>query len=236
MLRERPVIGITAYEEKASWGVWDAELAAIVPASYIRSVIGAGGIPVLLPVQALGASELVARVDGVLLTGGPDVDPELYGAEPHPKTEVPRKGRDTFEFAVLDEATKLELPVLAICRGLQALNVFRGGTLYQHLPEIPGHDEHGAHGDYSPTGVRVEPGSVLAKALGSEQASALCHHHQAVDKPGEGLAAVAWAADGTIEALEDPELPFLLGVQWHPEVGRDPALFRALVHAAAGAE
>jgi gamma-glutamyl-gamma-aminobutyrate hydrolase PuuD len=236
MLRERPVIGITAYEEKATWGVWDAELAAIVPANYVRAVIDAGGIPVLLPIQALGASELVARLDGVLLTGGPDVDPELYGEEPHPQTQRPRKGRDSFEFAVLDEATKLELPVLAICRGAQALNVFRGGTLYQHLPELPGHEEHGAHGDYSSRGVRVQAGSTLAKALGSEEASALCHHHQAVHDIGEGLVAVAWADDGTIEALEDPELPFLLGVQWHPEVGKDPALFRALVQASAGAE
>jgi putative glutamine amidotransferase len=236
MLRERPVIGITAYEEKATWGVWDSELAAIVPANYVRAIIDAGGIPVLLPIQALGASELVARVDGVLLTGGPDVDPELYGEEPHPETQRPRKSRDTFELAVLDEATKLELPTLAICRGVQALNVSRGGTLYQHLPELPGHDEHGAHGDYSSRGVRVQPGSILAKALGAEEAVALCHHHQAVHDVGEGLVPVAWAGDGTIEALEDPELPFLLGVQWHPEVGEDRALFRALVQASAGAD
>ncbi|HEV2361688.1 MAG TPA: gamma-glutamyl-gamma-aminobutyrate hydrolase family protein, partial [Acidimicrobiales bacterium] len=233
---DRPVIGLTAYEEKATWGVWDAELAAIVPATYVHAVLRAGGLPVLLPVQSKGASELVARVDGIVLVGGPDVDPRRYGEEAHPETQTPRLGRDTFEFAVLEEATKLELPTLAICRGLQALNVFRGGSLHQHLPDVEGRDVHGQQGDYEARPVRIEAESRLADALGSDKAEAMCHHHQAVDVVGEDLVPVAWAEDGTIEALEDPNLPFLIAVQWHPEVGTDGAIFQALVKAASGEE
>ena len=231
---DRPVIGITAYEESATWGVWDTELAAIVPANYVRAVAEAGGIPVVLPVQAFGAPELVARLDGVVLSGGPDVDPIRYGADPHPETGPPRAGRDSFELAVLEEATNLELPVLAICRGLQTLNVSRGGTLIQHLPDDPEREHHGSKGDYEKRLVRISPGSRLAGALGREAAEALCHHHQAVDSIGAGLVAVAWAADGTVEALEDPDLPFLIGVQWHPEAGSDLSVFGALVQAATG--
>ncbi len=231
---DRPVIGITAYEENATWGVWDSELASIVPATYVRAVADAGGVPVVLPVQALAAPELVARLDGIVLSGGPDVDPARYRAEPHPETGRPRPARDSFEIEVLEEATTLELPVLAICRGLQTLNVSRGGTLIQHLADDMAREHHGAKGEYEPRHVRVAAASRLADALGGESAEAMCHHHQAVDLVGEGLVPVAWAADGTIEALEDPDLPFLIGVQWHPEVGTDRSLFYALVQAATG--
>lgn len=227
-----PVIGITAYEEKATWGVWDTEAAAIVPATYVHAVIRAGGLPLLLPVQLFGATELVGRLDAVLLTGGPDVDPARYGAKPHPETQRPRRERDSFEIDVLAAAADRELPVLAICRGLQALNVARGGTLHQHVPDIVGDDRHGTGGEYAPTAVKVDPASKLAGWLGKDTAEALCHHHQSVDRIGDDLVAVAWAPDGTIEALEDPSRPFTVAVQWHPEVGTDPSLFEALVAAA----
>jgi putative glutamine amidotransferase len=232
MAAAAPVIGITAYEEKATWGVWDSELAAIVPSTYVQAVIRAGGLPVLLPVQVSGAEELVSRLDGVLLTGGPDVDPARYGAEAHPRTQRPRRERDGFEIDVLDAAAGRELPVLAICRGLQTLNVARGGTLHQHVPDLVGDDRHGTGGVYAPTEVRVDPDSKLAGLLGKDTAEGLCHHHQAVDRIGDNLVAVAWAPDGTIEGLEDPGTPFTLAVQWHPEVGSDPSLFEALVAAA----
>lgn len=228
---DRPVIGITSYEEDATWGVREHEPAALLPSTYIRSVADAGGIPVVLPVLAGEVEGLVARLDAVVLAGGPDVDPARYGAESHPRTDEPRTGRDGFELAVLDEAVRLGLPVLAICRGVQALNVARGGTLHQHIADLDA-DHHGGGGVYSERTVRVEPGSRLAELLGAGEAPASCHHHQAVETIGEGLVPVAWADDGTIEALEDPTLPFLVGVQWHPEVGTDGSLFHQLVAAA----
>jgi putative glutamine amidotransferase len=230
-LDDRPVIGITSYEEEASWGVREHEPAALLPSTYIRSVAGAGGIPVVLPVQEGEVEGLVARLDGVVLAGGPDVDPARYGAEAHPRTDEPRAARDRFELAVLDEAVRAGIPVLAICRGVQALNVARGGTLHQHIPDQHAED-HGGGGVYNERLVRVKPESRLAELLGDSEAPASCHHHQAVDAIGAGLVPVAWAADGTIEALEDPTLPFLVGVQWHPEVGRDGSLFHQLVDAA----
>jgi putative glutamine amidotransferase len=232
MAAAAPVIGITAYEEKATWGVWDSELAAIVPASYVQAVISAGGVPVLLPVQVSRAEELVSRLDAVLLTGGPDVDPARYGSDPHPRTQRPRRERDSFEIEVLDAAAGRDLPVLAICRGLQTLNVARGGTLHQHVPDIVGDDRHGTGGVYAPTAVRVDPDSRLAGLLGRDIAEGLCHHHQAVDRIGDNLVAVAWAPDGTIEGLEDPASRFTVAVQWHPEVGTDSSLFEGLVAAA----
>lgn len=229
-----PVIGITAYEEKATWGVWDSEHAAIVPATYVHAVIGAGGIPLLLPVQPAGAEKIVSRLDAVLLTGGPDVDPALYGALPHERTQRPRHERDRFELSLLEAAADRDVPVLAICRGLQTLNVSRGGTLHQHLPDLIGAESrHGTGGEYAPNKVRVAPGSKLAGLLGDETAEALCHHHQSVDQIGADLVAVAWADDGTVEGLEDPAARFTIGVQWHPEVGSDASLFAGLVAAAA---
>jgi putative glutamine amidotransferase len=228
---ERPLIGITSYEENASWGVREHEPAALLPVTYIRSVADAGGIPVVLPVLEGELEGLVARLDGVVLAGGPDVDPTRYGAAAHPRTDEPRAGRDRFELAVLEEAVRVGLPVLAICRGVQALNVARGGTLHQHIADQHAED-HGGGGVYKERLVQVKPGSRLEELLGDGEAPASCHHHQAVDAIGEGLVPVAWADDGTVEALEDPTLPFLVGVQWHPEVGRDGSLFHQLVAAA----
>jgi putative glutamine amidotransferase len=160
------------------------------------------------------------------------VNPSQYGAEADPRTDPPRETRDSFELAVLDAAVRRGLPVLAICRGVQALNVARGGTLHQHIPDLV-EENHGGGGVFATRTVKVAPDSRLAELLGAGTAPASCHHHQAVDAIGDGLVPVAWASDGTIEALEDPDLPFLVGVQWHPEVGEDHSLFHSLVAAAA---
>ena len=232
----RPVIGITAYEEEASWNQWHLP-AAILPARYVRAVEAAGGTPILIPVQRLGdvdAEEILDRLDAVVLAGGPDVAPELYGADRHPLTGAPRHARDALEMTILEAVTQRPLPTLAVCRGLQVLNVARGGTLHQHLPDVVGHDEHGpdAHG-YRPHEVSLAPGTTVATLIGRERADVPTHHHQAVDRLGSGLVATAWARDGTIEAAEDLSLPFLVGVQWHPEMGDDPSLLAGLVAAAA---
>lgn len=234
-MSSRPVIGITAYEERASWNQWHAR-ASLLPARYARSVEAAGGLPLLIPVQHLSeedARKLLSRLDGVILSGGPDVNPVRYGAEPHASTSEPRDERDELEAVLVEAAAGEALPTLAICRGMQVLNVARGGTLVQHLPDAVGHSGHapisGGHGLHD---VRVEAGSRLAGALGWDRAGVPTHHHQAIERVGVGLVATAWADDGTIEAVEDRSLPFLLGVQWHPEAGDDLGLFRAFVSAA----
>jgi gamma-glutamyl-gamma-aminobutyrate hydrolase PuuD len=231
----RPVIGITAYEETATWNQWSA-LASLLPARYVQSVEGAGGMPLLIPVQELSAEDaraLLGRLDGVIVSGGPDVNPERYGQAPHPETGRPRDTRDEIEATVLEAAMSDEIPTLAICRGLQVLNVARGGTLLQHLTDAVGHGGHTpdprGHGPHE---VRVQPGTLLADLVGWEHADVPTHHHQAVDRLGEGLVATAWAADDTIEGVEDRSVPFLVGVQWHPEAGEDLSLFRGLVAAA----
>jgi len=233
---ERPVIGVSAYEEAASWGVWSVD-ASLVPVNYVQSLARAGAQAVILPIQAEDGDldNLVRRLDAVVFTGGPDVDPDRYGAEPHPRSQAPRHERDRRELALLEAADARELPVLAICRGMQLLNVARGGTLHQHLPDLVGHDEHApTAGEYTDHAVWLEPGSGVHRALGWEKAGVPAHHHQAIDGLGRGLVAVGWADDGTIEAIEDPDRLFLLGVQWHPEAGTDLGLFEALVSAAGG--
>ncbi len=228
-----PVIGITAGELMASYGVWK-ENASLVPADYVHVVARAGGVPIVLAPSPGSAEALVGRIDGLILTGGVDMDPALYGAEPHPKAQRPDRVRDDFELALLDAASARDMPVLGICRGIQVVNVWRGGSLHQHLPEVVHHRDHmavpGAYGDHA---VRVEAGTRLAKLLGRTELEAPGHHHQAPDRVGTGLVASAWAEDGTIEGLEDPEHSLLVAVQWHPEVGDDSSLFDALVAASA---
>lgn len=230
----RPVVGITAYGERARWRVWDAD-AVLVPRTYVDMVARAGGVPVVLPPLPDLVTEMLARVDAVVVAGGPDVDPARYGADPHPLTGAPRLQRDAAEAGVLDVVTDrgAPVPLLAVCRGMQLLNVARGGTLRQHLPDDVGHDGHapapGVHGVH---GVRVADESLLRRVLGSPRVEVPTYHHQGIERLGAGLVATAWADDGTVEALEDPGLPFCLGVQWHPEVGTDPSLFEALVRAA----
>jgi putative glutamine amidotransferase len=225
----RPLIALTSYHEPASWGVWRDVPCALLPWDYVRQVADAGGAPVLLPPVPSAVPDVMARVDGVLLTGGPDIDPARYGEVRSPETQPARPDRDAAELAALAAAEERGIPVLAICRGAQLLTVARGGALRQHLPEHaptrPGH--------YDPYTVRIAAGSKLAAALGTSF-TASCAHHQGIDKLGSGLVAVAWAPDGTIEAVEDPTAPYVVGIQSHPEV--DPAtapLFHTFVSATA---
>ncbi|HVV12842.1 gamma-glutamyl-gamma-aminobutyrate hydrolase family protein [Amycolatopsis sp.] len=223
----RPLIGLSTYVEQARWGVWDTP-AALLPMSYVDSVVRAGGVPVLLPSVGEDVSALSA-VDALVLTGGADVDAARYGAAAHEKT-VSRPERDGFEFALAREALRRSMPVLGVCRGMQVLNVALGGTLTQHLPETVGHAEHQpARAVYGHN--RVTLAGRAAEILGSE-AKAQCYHHQSVARLGAGLRAVGWAADGTVEAVELAGERFVLGVQWHPEQDTDDVrLFAALVEA-----
>jgi putative glutamine amidotransferase len=226
----RPVIGITTYRETARWGVWNCP-AVLVPADYVRQVSGAGAVPVLLPPIAADV-EVLDRLDGLVVAGGADVDPARYGAERSPRTGPSSPDRDDAELALLAAAVERDLPVLAVCRGLQLLTVLRGGSLVQHLPEVVGSDVHvPAPGTYGDNAVRVAPGSRLAGLIGTDAVWA-CHHHQAVERLGDGLTATAWAQDGTVEAAELEGARFVLGVQGHPEVGDDARLFAGLVDAA----
>lgn len=232
-----PVVGVTAYDEEAAWGVWHKQ-ASLVPAEYVKALASAGANPVILPVQGehdLALDSLLSRLDGLLFTGGPDIDPARYGAKRHHRSQQPRPARDERELALLLVAERVGLPVLAVCRGMQVLNVLRGGTLVQHLPDVVGHQDHNpTPGTFSRHRVRVEETSLLHKLVSWDERAVPTHHHQGIDRLGAGLSAVAWTDDGTIEAVEDPTRPFLFGVQWHAEADDDPALFEALVEAAAG--
>ena len=228
----RPVVGITTYRETARWGVWNCP-AVLVPADYVRQVSGVGGVPVLLPPIADDV-EVLDRLDALVLAGGADVDPARYGADRSQRTGPAATDRDDAERALLAAALERDLPVLAVCRGLQLLTVLRGGTLVQHLPDVVGSDAHvPSPGTYGDNAVSIAPGSRLAALVGTE-ATWACHHHQAVDRLGEGLTAVAWAQDGTVEAAELDGARFVVGVQGHPEVGDDARLFAGLVEAARG--
>jgi gamma-glutamyl-gamma-aminobutyrate hydrolase PuuD len=224
----RPVIGITAYAQDAKWGVWHVP-AVLIPLSYVDAVEGAGGRAVLIPPTEVGVEETLDALDGVIFSGGADVDPTRYGAEPHPETDTPQTRRDAGEMALLQAALERDVPVLAICRGFQLLNVARGGDLIQHLPEEVGHHEHKqVPGEFAVHPVEIKEGSRLGSIVG-ESSDVTSHHHQALGRVGEGLVETAWAADGTLEAVEDPAQRFTVGVQWHPEAGEDAALFEALV-------
>jgi putative glutamine amidotransferase len=225
----RPLIGISTYREQARFGAWNTA-ADLLHATYARSVEAAGGVAVLLPPQNTGAAEVVSRLDGVIIAGGADVDPARYGAPAHPRTQFWRPDRDAWEWALLDAAEGTGLPVLGICRGLQLMAVRAGGTLEQHLPDVVGHSEHApAPGAFGWTPIRTEPES-LVRALVGDEVQVSCHHHQAVARHPR-FAVTARAADGTIEAIEDPDRPFWMAVQWHPEYGDDYGLFRGLVAA-----
>jgi putative glutamine amidotransferase len=236
-----PVIGITTYEDQASWRSWSAR-AAILPYVYVDSVRHSGGRAVLLPPGGddAVARDTVAGLDGLVVTGGPDIDPVRYGAPRHPRTQVPVATRDTWDLAVTGHALRQGVPLLAICRGMQVLNVCRGGTLHQHIPDLQGHERHaGPPNGFGLHQVRISPDSTLATIMtGGEVFEVPTKHHQSVDLLGDGLKAVAWEQDGTIEAVEpgpselDDFSGFVLGVQWHPEQGSDLRVFSALVSAA----
>jgi putative glutamine amidotransferase len=271
-----PVIGLTAYAEPARWAAWESP-AALLPLAYAEQVAGAGGVPVLLPPVA-GIAAAAGRLDGLVLTGGGDIDPAAYGAEPHPLTARVSQQRDRAELELLAAGLAAGLPVLGICRGLQLLNVARGGTLHQHLGDLPDRDGRASRagqaghtpplGRYGSHPIRIAAGSRLAEilgpargldadgldadgldadgqgpdgqgGLGGPEHAVPTAHHQAIDRLGHGLTATAWAADGVIEAAElgvvtPGQHPFVLAVQWHPEMGDDPRLFRALIAAASG--
>ncbi|PJM95316.1 gamma-glutamyl-gamma-aminobutyrate hydrolase family protein [Streptomyces sp. CB01373] len=225
----KPLIGVSTYlESRASWGVWELP-AALLPAGYPRLVQAAGGIAAMLPPDDPShAASVVARLDGLVVAGGPDVEPERYGAEREPRTGPPARERDAWELALIRAALVSGTPLLGICRGMQLLNVALGGTLVQH---IDGHTEDvgvfGAHPVTPVAGTRYA-------AVVPEETYVPTYHHQAVDRLGEGLRASAHATDGTVEAVELPGDRFALGVQWHPEMGEDVRVMTALVRAASG--
>jgi putative glutamine amidotransferase len=227
----RPVVGITTYVTDARFGVWEVE-SALVPAAYVRAIESAGGRPLLVPPSEEGVEETLDALHGLIFSGGSDLDPETYGQEPHPETRGVAPERDHAELALLQAALERDLPVLAVCRGSQILNVALGGDLVQHLPDVVGDEKHrhtpGAFADHD---VDLVEGTRLSGLLG-ERAAVKSHHHQGLGRLGHGLREAARAEDGALEAVEDPGRPFALGVLWHPEEGEDLRLFEALVQAA----
>ncbi|WP_030542122.1 gamma-glutamyl-gamma-aminobutyrate hydrolase family protein [Streptomyces albus] len=235
MPEPRPLIGVSTYlEAVARWGVWE-QSAALLPSGYHRLVQRAGGLAAMLPPdEPAAAAAVTARLDALVVAGGPDVEPVRYGAAPHPMTGPPARERDAWETALLEAALESGTPVLGICRGMQLLNVVLGGTLVQHLPETagPGCAHGGPPGVFGSHVVKPVPGTLLARAL-PEAVAVPSYHHQAVDRLGRGLVPCAYAEDGTVEAVELPGAAGLvLGVQWHPEAGDDPRVMAALVRAA----
>jgi len=227
----KPRIGITTYLEPTRWGVWERD-AALLPRVYLDAVAAAGGVPLLLPPVGTDASVLDV-LDGLIIAGGCDVDPSSYDAQPHPETVDTRPGRDEHEKVLIRAALDRDLPLLAICRGLQMLNVTLGGTLQQHLPDVVAHDEHRpSPAVFGTTEVKVEPDTLTGRLFG-ERASVHCYHHQAIDVVAPGLRVTARAGDGTVEAAEVDGHDFAIGVQWHPEENAgDLRLFSALTAAA----
>lgn len=233
----RPVIGLTTYLEQATQGVWNVR-AAFLPQQYFDSVTASGGIAVLLPPQpgpADAAAGVLDGLDGLILTGGLDVQPELYGAERHPLTDPARPDRDEWELALYRGAEERRMPVLAICRGLQLVNVAHGGTLHQHLPEALGTERFRIGGGVFATNtVSVDPDTRLAELVGAGDLDVHSYHHQGVDRLGAGLVATARTDDGLIQAFESDGGGYLVGVQWHPEENaEDRRLFAGLVDEAA---
>ena len=224
---KKPVVGITTYLTRASFGAWDTE-AALVPSEYVRAVARAGGAPLLVPPGA-DIEATLAVVDALIFSGGSDLDPELYGDAPHPETNGIVRERDDFELDLMRAALERDLPVLAICRGSQVLNVALGGGIEQHVPDRVGTDAHKrTPGVFAEHDVEVLDGTRLGALLGDRH-DVKSHHHQGFGRLGAGLREAARAPDGTVEALEDPGRRFTLGVLWHPEAGTDLALFEALV-------
>jgi putative glutamine amidotransferase len=230
------VIGLTTYLQQAQTGVWNVQ-ASFLPAIYVEGVTLAGGIATLLPPQPVDvdiADRVLDGLDGLVITGGRDVDPATYGQAPHPATDQPGRERDAWELTLVERAIGRGLPLLGICRGAQVLNVALGGTLHQHLPDIVGHNWHQAgNAVFNTSAIQTVPGTRLATIIG-ESTDAQCYHHQAIAELGKGLIATAWDPDGVVEAVEIPGEQFVLAVQWHPEERLDDLrLFAAVVQAAA---
>ena len=226
------LIGISCYLERVRFSVWDVP-AVLLPKTYVDCVVAAGGVPVLLPpVGSWGAAE-VSRLDGLVLAGGADIEPARYGEQALATTGKPRPDRDSVELELFDAARKSGVPVLGVCRGMQMINIGLGGNLRQHLPKDLGNMDHlPVPGAFGRVEVKVAPDSRLGGIIG-QQVTVSCHHHQGVDRLGQGLVPVAWAPDGSVEAVELAGDDFVVGVQWHPEENTvDTRLFQALVAAA----
>ena len=225
----RLIIGITGYVTPATWGVWRDLPTMLIPHDYPAAVQLAGGRAVVLPPDDED-TDVLRVLDGLVLGGGPDLDPALYGAEREPLTDV-QPERDRAELALVRRALEIDLPVLGVCRGMQLLTIAAGGTLHQHLPDVLGHEKHRpAPGVYGEHDARFTPGSRIAALMGDD-VGIHCYHHQGVADAGT-LDVTGRAEDGLAEAVEHPGRRFALGVQWHPEVLRDRRLFGALVAAA----
>jgi putative glutamine amidotransferase len=224
-------VGITAYRDRATFGAWTADC-ALIPCGYVESICLAGGCPIVIPtLDATWVPDVLGGIDALVLSGGPDIDPVHYGAQAVPEAGRCDTTRDVWELALLAGALARDLPVLGICRGMQLLNVHAGGSLVQHLADAVLATHRAAPGSFACHAVYVAPDSRPSLAVaGSGDVSS--HHHQAVDRPGHNVRVVARAEDGTVEAIDLEGYRFAVGVQWHPEVRREPSVFQALVDAA----
>jgi putative glutamine amidotransferase len=234
----RPLIGVCAAVENADFGVWKDEPATLLPLSYARAIHGAGGMMAMLPPDRRATEEpgeLLDRIDALVLGGGADIDPEEQGIEAHPETIGTNPDRDRFEIALARGALERGIPLLGVCRGMQILNVACGGTLDQHLPDRLGHENHRLiPGSWAEHDVRIEPGSLAARAAGAELLTVKSHHHQGVDAVPESLSPTAWATDDeSVEAIESADGEFVLGVLWHPEEDPGDRVIPTLVERAA---
>jgi putative glutamine amidotransferase len=231
---DAPVIGICVVRERARWAFWD-QTAHLVADTYVAAIQSSGALAVLLPVEPNAPERLLDRIDGLLLIGGADLDPRSYGQEPESRIEATYRERDDFEIALTRAAVERGMPYLGICRGMQVLNVALGGNLNQHLVLDDGTTPHrrivGSFEGNEQT-IRLEPGSLAARALEEEVHEGRCHHHQAVDRLGAGLVVTGRADDGVPEAIELSGGGWVLGVQWHPEAAEKRELFQAFVAAA----
>jgi putative glutamine amidotransferase len=235
----RPLIGVSAAVEPATHGVWKDEPAVLLPLAYARAIHGAGGMIALLAPDRRATEdpeEVLDRIDGLVLAGGADIDPDSHGAEAHAETIGTNPDRDRFEIALTRGALERGMPLLGVCRGMQILNVACGGTLDQHIPDRLGHEGHRpVPGSWAEHDVRLEPGSLAARAAGTEKLTVKSHHHQGVDAIPDGLRASGWATDDdSVEAIESADGSFVLGVLWHPEEDAADAVIPALVSRSSG--